>query len=108
MSKKPIIVFEGIEGSGKSYHINNVAKYLFKDVNVTYRLKAGEPTNFFNKVQVSELNQDFYTLYPPSRYGKLEALLLWFCRVSNWLTLYRSYHFEASWRLSHRTTYPLQ
>jgi len=30
MSKKLIIVFEGIEGTGKSYHINNVAKYLKK------------------------------------------------------------------------------
>ena len=30
MSKKPIIVFEGIEGTGKSHHINNVAKYLKK------------------------------------------------------------------------------
>ena len=28
MSKKPIIVFEGIEGSGKSYHLNYVSKYL--------------------------------------------------------------------------------
>jgi len=28
MSKKLIIVFEGIEGSGKSFHLNNVKKYL--------------------------------------------------------------------------------
>ena len=30
MFKKPIIVFEGIEASGKSLHINNVANYLKK------------------------------------------------------------------------------
>ena len=30
MSKKPLIVFEGIEGSGKSHHIKIVAKYLTK------------------------------------------------------------------------------
>ena len=30
MSKKPIIVFEGIEGTGKSHHINNVANFLRK------------------------------------------------------------------------------
>tara|TARA_Y100000992_G_scaffold291216_1_gene247448 strand:+ start:334 stop:945 length:612 start_codon:yes stop_codon:yes gene_type:complete len=28
MYKKPIIVFEGIEGSGKSYHIKNLSNYL--------------------------------------------------------------------------------
>ena len=30
MSKKLIIVFEGIEGTGKSHHINNVSRYLKK------------------------------------------------------------------------------
>jgi len=30
MFKKPIIVFEGIEGSGKSHHISVVSKYLSK------------------------------------------------------------------------------
>ena len=30
MFKKPVIVFEGIEGSGKSYHISNVSRYLKK------------------------------------------------------------------------------
>mgnify|MGYP006104508485 FL=1 len=30
MSKKPLIVFEGIEGSGKSHHINVVANKLIK------------------------------------------------------------------------------
>ena len=30
MSKKPIIVFEGIEGTGKSHHIKKVANYLIQ------------------------------------------------------------------------------
>ncbi len=30
MSKSLIITFEGIEGSGKSLHINNVSRYLYK------------------------------------------------------------------------------
>ena len=30
MSNKPVIVFEGIEGSGKSYHLDNVSRYLKK------------------------------------------------------------------------------
>ena len=30
MYKKPVIVFEGIEGSGKSYHSKKVSNYLKK------------------------------------------------------------------------------
>ena len=30
MSKKPLIIFEGVEGSGKTYHLDKVAKYLKK------------------------------------------------------------------------------
>ena len=30
MSKKPVIVFEGIEGSGKSFHIDYVSRLLKK------------------------------------------------------------------------------
>ena len=30
MSKKSIIVFEGVEGTGKSHHINKVSIYLKK------------------------------------------------------------------------------
>ena len=39
MSKKPVIVFEGIEGSGKTYHSNNVAKYLAQGLNVCVNSK---------------------------------------------------------------------
>ena len=35
MSNKPIIVFEGIEGSGKTTHLKNIASYL-KKRNVKY------------------------------------------------------------------------
>ena len=30
MSKKPIIVFEGIEGTGKSHHIKKIVNFLKK------------------------------------------------------------------------------
>ena len=40
MSKKPIIVFEGIEGTGKSHHINNVVKYLKKRINHLFKLES--------------------------------------------------------------------
>ena len=47
MSKKPIIVFEGIEGSGKSHHISVVSKYL-KKKNISHimiREPGGNPNS---------------------------------------------------------------
>ena len=41
MFKKPVIVFEGIEGSGKSYHINTISKFL-KQKKISF-LKIREP-----------------------------------------------------------------
>ena len=39
MSKKIIIVFEGIEGTGKSHHINNVAKFLKKKIKNLFEIE---------------------------------------------------------------------
>ena len=56
MSKKPIIVFEGIEGSGKSYHLDNVAKYL-KKRNKSF-IKIREPGGNPNSEKIRKLILD--------------------------------------------------
>jgi len=53
MFKKPIIVFEGIEGSGKSFHINNVTKYL-KKKNKPF-IKIREPGGSINSEKIRKL-----------------------------------------------------
>ena len=53
MSKKPIIVFEGIEGSGKSYHLDNVSRYL-KKKGVDY-IKIREPGGNLNSEKIRKL-----------------------------------------------------
>ena len=53
MSKKPIIVFEGIEGTGKSHHINNVAKYLKR--NNKKFIKIREPGGSKNSEKIRKL-----------------------------------------------------
>ena len=60
MSNKPIIVFEGIEGSGKSYHISNVSKYL-KKKNIAY-IKLREPGGSVNSEKIRKLilNKDSF------------------------------------------------
>ena len=53
MSKKPIIVFEGIEGSGKSHHINKVSNFLNKK-KIKF-LKIREPGGSLNSEKIRRL-----------------------------------------------------
>ena len=53
MSKKPIIVFEGIECSGKSYHIANVIRYL-KQKKINF-IKIREPGGSLNSEKIRKL-----------------------------------------------------
>ena len=53
MSKKPIIVFEGIEGSGESHHVSKVAKYL-ESKRVSY-IKIREPGGSLNSEKIRKL-----------------------------------------------------
>ncbi len=56
MYKKPVIVFEGIEGSGKSYHISHVSNYLRKK-KVKY-IKIREPGGSLNSELIRKLILD--------------------------------------------------
>ena len=53
MSKKPIIVFEGVEGSGKSHHINKVSNFLNK--NKIKFIKIREPGGTLNSERIRRL-----------------------------------------------------
>jgi dTMP kinase len=56
MSKKPIIVFEGIEGSGKSHHISVVSNYL-KEKKINH-IKIREPGGNPNSEKIRKLILD--------------------------------------------------
>ena len=70
MYKKPIIVFEGIEGSGKSYHINNVSNYL-KKKKIKF-IKIREPGGSINSEKIRKL-----ILNKKSNFDKFTDLLLY-------------------------------
>ena len=70
MSKKLIIVFEGIEGAGKSYHINKVAKYL-KKIKKNF-IQIREPGGSINSEKIRKL-----ILNNKSTFNKYTDLLLY-------------------------------
>jgi len=70
MSKKPIIVFEGIEGSGKSLHINSVSNFL-KSKKIKF-IKIREPGGSINSEKIRKL-----ILNDNSNFEKYTDLLLY-------------------------------
>jgi dTMP kinase len=70
MSKKPVIVFEGIEGSGKSFHINFISKYL-KSKKIDH-IKIREPGGSLNSEKIRKL-----ILNKNSSFNKNTDLLLY-------------------------------
>ena len=70
MYKKPIIVFEGIEGSVKTFHIKNVSKYL-KKRRIKF-IKIREPGGTRNSEKIRKL-----ILNKKSNFNKNTDLLLY-------------------------------
>jgi len=85
MSKKPIIVFEGIEGSGKSFHIANVAKYL-KKKKISF-IKVREPGGSLNSEKIRKL-----ILNKHSNFNKITDLLLYLAARNENLEQLKKFH----------------
>ena len=85
MYKKPVIIFEGIEGSGKTYHSNSLAKYL-KKKKIDY-IKLREPGGCLNSEKIRKL-----ILNKNSNFDKNTDLLLYMAaRNENIIRLKKSY-----------------
>ena len=80
MFKKPVIVFEGIEGSGKTSHINFVCRYL-KKTNIEY-LKIREPGGSFSSEKIRRI-----ILNNKSKFNKNTDLLLYLASRSENIAL---------------------
>ncbi len=85
MSKKPVIVFEGIEGSGKSYHLNEVSKHLKKKK--IDHIKIREPGGSQNSEKIRKL-----ILNNNSSFNKETDLLLYLAARSENLLLLKKYY----------------
>ena len=70
MSKKPVIVFEGIESSGKSHHISLVSKFLQR--NKLDFIKLREPGGNLNSEKIRRL-----ILNKKTNFNKTTDLLLY-------------------------------
>ena len=85
MSRKPVIVFEGIEGSGKSHHISVISKYLKR--NKIAFIKLREPGGNINSEKIRKLILD-----KKSNFNKITDLLLYLAARSENIELIRKYY----------------
>jgi|TARA_B100000900_G_scaffold147777_1_gene125341 dTMP kinase len=85
MSKKIVIAFEGIEGSGKTYHINNVSKYLKKKK--IPHIKLREPGGNTNSEKIRNL-----ILNNKSKFNKNTDLLLYLASRSENIEFLKKYY----------------
>ena len=85
MSKKPIIVFEGIEGSGKSHHISVVSKYLTKKK--ISHIKVREPGGNANSEKIRKL-----ILNNKSNFNQNTDLLLYMAARSENVDLIKKFY----------------
>ncbi len=85
MYKKPIIVFEGIEGSGKSHHILKLSKYLDKK-RIDY-IKIREPGGNINSEKIRKL-----ILNQKSTFNTKTDLLLYMAARSENITKIKKFH----------------
>jgi len=85
MSKKPVIVFEGIEGSGKTSHLKFVSNYLKK--NKINFIKIREPGGNKNSEKIRNL-----ILNRNSSFNKDTDLLLYLASRSENIHLLRKYY----------------
>ena len=85
MSKKPVIVFEGIEGSGKTHHLNEITKYL-KKKRISF-IKIREPGGSFNSEKIRKI-----ILNKKSNFNRNTDLLLYLASRSENIDLLRKYY----------------
>jgi len=85
MSKKSVIIFEGIESSGKTFHISNVSKYL-KKKGIDH-IKIREPGGCFNGEKIRNL-----ILNNRSSFNRNTDLLLYLAARSENVNLLKKYY----------------
>ena len=85
MSKKPVIVFEGIEGSGKSFHSRNLSNYL-KKKKISH-VKLREPGGSVNSEKIRKL-----ILNNKSNFNKKTDFLLYLAARSENIIKLKKYY----------------